>query len=118
MPDGAVEKYTYGVQYAANEGKLLQTQYLTSGGALLRTTNAEYQLTAAGQAYPAAVATSPQQYANPTAGTPQPAKKNETVQQGMRFTWQVDANCGGGSTLCFDQFARPTKVTKSSAPSP
>lgn len=48
-----------------------------------------------------------------------PQRKVVTTQQGTVFTWQVDATCGGnGTTLCFDTFARPTKVTKGSAPSP
>jgi hypothetical protein len=47
-----------------------------------------------------------------------PVKKREITQELRRFTWQVDASCGSGNSLCFDQFARPVKVVKSSAPAP
>ena len=46
-----------------------------------------------------------------TSSMVRPLKKKTIVQDGAVFTWQVDANCSGASGLCFDQFARPTRIT-------
>ncbi|HMB57997.1 MAG TPA: RHS repeat-associated core domain-containing protein [Arenimonas sp.] len=42
-----------------------------------------------------------------------PVKTRTTTQQGVTFNWQVDNTCSGA--LCFDVYANPTSVTRSSA---
>lgn len=49
-----------------------------------------------------------------------PTKKRQIEQQQRTFTWEVPSTCdangtGTGTSPCFDKFARPTKVVKSSA---
>lgn len=39
------------------------------------------------------------------------------TRDGRTFNWQVPSTCGGtGTAPCFDQYARPTKVVRSSTP--
>lgn len=46
-----------------------------------------------------------------------PASRRQTEQDGHTVTWQVLSTCGpSGTSACFDNFARPTKVEKRSAP--
>jgi len=46
-------------------------------------------------------------------------RKVTTTQQGRKFTMEVPSTCGAdGVTACFDSFFRPTRVIRSSAPSP
>jgi hypothetical protein len=45
------------------------------------------------------------------------ASKHQIEQQDRFFVWQVPNTCGtNGTSPCFDHFARPIKVVKSSSP--
>ncbi|MGN7830404.1 hypothetical protein ACTJI2_02175 [Pseudoxanthomonas sp. 22568] len=112
-------RYTFGTKVFEDEGKLLKTERGGSASALLRTDETTYQLSATGMAYPPLLGRSPNGRGDGMSQYHAPQRKVVTTQQGTVFTWQVDATCGGnGTTLCFDTFARPIKVTRSSAPSP
>lgn len=114
-PGGDVTRYTFGNQFFANEGRLLKIESGWNGSAALRTVETTY-----GDPYAAP-------YANFYGGTPRsrgdalitsfkmPPRMTVTAQQGRTFTWEVATGCGG-APYCFDTFARPTKVIRSSSP--
>lgn len=113
QPDGNWVRYSYGNTYRYNEGKLLKVETGASGSTTaLKTVTNTYDLTLGSVAkpYPTSYGSSqrtafdgfPSQYHRPLETT-------DTDQDGMRFKSQVDT---------FDGLARPTQVTKSSAPFP
>ena len=113
-PEEKFTRYTYGTGYRLNEGQLLTVERGASASAILNTSSTTYvsSAEAASQAFPAAVGTDPRLWSDLlTTAWLRPAKQTTTTQQGRQFTWQVGA-CSGA--LCFDVFARPTRVTKSS----
>jgi len=122
-PDGNRTRYTYSNRWGDQEGKLLKTETFQGNSTLLRTQVLSYAAGNQGP-YPAQVGQVLSGYdSNFTKQeTWTPQKLAATTQQGRRFTWEVPAVCGPNGTsdtqLCFDQFARPTKVVKSSAPAP
>lgn len=118
-PDGSVSRSTYSTEWGAYEGKLLtQEDGVTSTGAL-RTTTYQYAPTD-GMAYPALIGNMPVSFSidnDKPAQTYSPQWKKTVTQQGRTFTWEVAATCGSnGTSLCFDKYARPTKVVKGSTP--
>jgi len=114
-PDGEVTRYTFGNMLMTNEGQLLKVESGWNGTTALRTVDTTY---AAWNAAP---------YSNFYGGSPRgrgdyvtsnypfPKRKEVTTQQGRTFTWEVATGCSG-VPYCFDTFARPTKVVKSSSP--
>lgn len=112
-------RHTFGNKWADDEGKLLKVERGASASSILRVENRTYQLNASGQLYPALIGESPNLRGDGTGQRHAPVKQTVVTQQSRTFTWQVAATCGSnGTTLCFDQFARPTKVVKSSAAAP
>jgi hypothetical protein len=114
-PDGAVTRYTFGNRDRVDEGLLLKTDYGWNGVSALRTVENTY-------ADPEAVPYATFNGASVrNAGDynitrlPHPIRQVTTTQQGRTFTWQVASGCDG-LPYCFDAFARPTKVAKTSSP--
>ncbi len=120
-PNNAITKYFFGIEYGVNEGQLLKTETYEASTLLHKTENKYISnLDAPSQLFVDQVGTS----ANPrslsfSAERLRPSISSVTTQQGRAFNWNVSKTCGTSSVQwCFDPFARPTKVVKSSAPSP
>ena len=118
-PDGGVSRSTYSTEWGAYEGKLLlQEDGITAAGAL-RTTTYQYAPTD-GMLYPSLIGWMPPSFSidnDKPAQTYSPLWRKTVVQQGRTFVWEVSATCGGtGDQLCFDEYARPTKMMKGSTP--
>lgn len=124
-PDGVRQRSVFSNRFDETENLLLREETYNSASALVRAVKHSYAT------YPAYSSTTPyawpqfigQDFQTRTNKARSerwtPASRHQTEQEGRKFVWQVDAICGsGGTTLCFDQFARPTKVTKSNSPSP
>lgn len=109
-PGGEWTRYSYGNSYLYNEGKLLKVESGTSATNILKQVVNTYDLSTVNQAYPAKFGESLRTSGDGfTSEYHRPLLRTETDQQGVRFKYQVDT---------FDSFARPTQVTKSSAPIP
>lgn len=116
-PDGAVTRYTFGNRYLIDEGQLLRVDEGVSGSTALRTTVNTYALPTDGP-YPNPIGLSLQPRNDGyLAARHTPQRARAITQQSATFTWQVDNTCAG-TPYCFDVHARPTKITKSSAPAP
>ena len=116
---GEWRRYTFGNRYRVSDGKLLKTEIGSGPGNILRTEVNTYQLDPMGQTYPASIGRSPYPRSDQTATKHAPTSKRVITQQGQVFTWEVSRACGAnGTALCFDAFARPTKVVRSSAAAP
>ena len=118
-PDGSVSRSTYSTEWGAYEGKLLmQEDGITAAGAL-RTTTYQYAPTD-DMPYPSLIGWMPPSFSidnNKPALTYSPLRKKTVLQQGRAFVWEVPATCGStGDQLCFDAYARPTKVAKGNTP--
>ncbi len=106
-----VTKYTFGVQYARNEGRLMGTEVDGLDGTPLRTTTNTYvadsEVGSAGLPFPNYVGTNlSSAYKNPMAAWLRPQRQSAIVQDGVTFINQTNA---------WDVFARPTSVTRSSS---
>jgi hypothetical protein len=117
-PAGAWLRYRHSNKFFAGEGKLLATETGAIGSsAIVKSTQFEYLLSTAGQNYPAKIGIDLDALSDQSSVEYQPTIIQSTTLQGRTFTWQVSATCGSnGMTYCFDQYARPTKVVKSSSP--
>jgi hypothetical protein len=114
-PDGRTTRYTYGNRYKSNEGLLLKTEYGWNGTSALRTVTTTYADPTAAP-YGAYQGTSIRSNGDrDITSKKRPQRQVTTVQQGRTFTWQVATGCTDGP-YCFDSYARPTKIIKSSAP--
>ena len=112
-PKGDVTRYTFGNKYNDNEGLLLRTESGWNGTTALRTTDVEYGLPTA-VPYSAFKGESIRLNGDvEMTGYLHPQRKVVTTQQGRTFTWEVAAGCSGYA-YCFDAFARPTKLVKTS----
>ncbi len=112
-PDGTWTRYTHGNSYRYNEGKLLKVEKGV-GSTVLQATVHTYDLSQTNQQYPARYGISAREHPEGFQSTyVRPLRRTDTVLQGETFTWEVATGCAGG-TYCFDAFARPTRVTKSS----
>lgn len=107
-------RYTFGNRYEYNEGKLLTVENGSSAQSILRAESTAYLMNTSGQAYPDRIGWSFYSRGDHMAERYFPVIQRTTQQQGRSFTWQVATGCAYG--YCFDQFARPTKVVKSSSP--
>lgn len=116
-PDGAVTLHIFGNRFRVNEGLLLKQEFGWNGTAALKTVSYDY---ADPEAAPYA-AYNGISWRNrgdyDITRLVRPRRQVTTVQQGRTFTWKVATGCSG-VPYCFDTFARPTTVTRSSAPSP
>lgn len=122
-PDGVVTRHTFGnrsepdpgLLLQANEGLLLTEEAGWNGTSAVRAVTLTY---ADPEAAPYA-AFAGNSYRNigdyDITSKPRPLQKRVTIQQGRTFTWEVAAGCSG-YPACFDQYARPTKVVKTSSP--
>lgn len=123
-PDGVRQRSVFSNRFDETENLLLREEIYSSANALVRTTKYSYAT------FPAYSSSTPypwpkflgQDFQTRTNKARSerwtPASQHQTEQDGRKFVWQVDATCGSGTAACFDQFARPTKVTKSSSPLP
>lgn len=109
-PTGDMTRYTYSNRWDETEGKLLKVEYFLGGTTPMRVENHVYALSTQGP-YPSTLGSSLQGSSFNFVKNEvwSPIREQTTVQQGTSFTMKVNA---------FDVRARPTSVTKSSAPSP
>lgn len=123
-PDGVRQRSVFSNRYDETENLLLREETYNSSNGLERVVRHGYAT------YPAYASTTPYAWPKFIGDDLQirtnkarserwtPASRNQTEQQGRTFTWEVPATCGNGTSPCFDKFARPTKVVKSSVPTP
>ena len=114
LPSGDKVRKRHGVIYGKNEGMLLAEQIVSASGALMKSVTHQY--------YDPALPTV-QAFAKEigVAFSPDPMQRKQipwlstVIQQaGDTFTSAV-STCGGATFYCFDAFARPLSVTKSSS---
>ena len=116
-PDGSWTKHRYGNSYRYNEGKLLSTE-IGTGSTVLRTVTYDhaypnYPLSSAQPVW-AKLGVSPQpRVAGFVSEYTRPMVARVTTQDATDFVWVVAKDCNG--LYCFDAFARPTKVFKTSS---
>lgn len=118
-PEGAVTRYTFGNHFLYDEGLLLITESGWNGTSALRKVKTTFAGLGVNEApYAAYNGSSPRQRGDAViTGNKHPQQKVVTTQQDRDFTWEVASDCLG-MPYCFDTYARPTKVVKSSAPTP
>lgn len=122
-PDGVRQRSVFSNRFNETENLLLREETYSPANSLRRVILHEYAT------YPAYSASSPYPWPqfvgedlvsrNNKARSERwtPASRRRTEQDGHTFTWQVLSTCGSdGTSACFDNFARPTKVEKRSAP--
>lgn len=113
-PTGHWTRHTFGNSYRYNEGKLLRVEQANAANEVLRTESSAYVLATTGQPFKTPIGTSPQPRGDGfTSEQLRPQHNKTIVQDGVTFRWQVDAACN--SAYCFNEFARPTRVTRSSS---
>lgn len=103
---GDVVKYTFGISYANNEGRLLQTETESLSGQVLKTVTNTYlaESQVANEPFPPNVGQSLlPHWKNPMVGRIRPDTTTTTVQDGDTYTHQAEA---------FDAFAQPTKAKR------
>lgn len=103
---GDIVKYTFGVQYARNEGRLLQTETASLSGSVRKTETYTYlsEDQVASQAFPDNAGRPVQRlYKNPMIGRLRPLVATTIVQDGDTYTRQISA---------FDVFVHPTQVKR------
>ncbi|WP_242103082.1 chitinase N-terminal domain-containing protein [Lysobacter sp. M2-1] len=113
-PDGSWTKHLYGNSYRYNEGKALSVE-TGKGSNALRTVLNDYNYATSGQAYSARIGVSPQpRGAGFVSEYPRPRVWTATLQDGADFIWEVDKTCAVpvAGSYCFDEFAQPTKITR------
>lgn len=117
-PNGHKTRYTSSNRWGVYEGKLVKTERFASTGSAVNTETLTYNAPNAGP-YPVRIGASMLGFGANEAKAESwtPLRQKQTTQQGRAFTWQVATNCTPVA-ICFDTFARPTKVIKSSAPAP
>lgn len=117
-PGGEWSRFTYGNRFRLNEGQLRKTERGSGPSLVMMVEEQTYQNDPNGLSYPARIGESTFTRGDFMFERLNPIKKRETRLGAMSYVWEVSQSCGTGSTLCFDQFARPTKVIESSAPLP
>lgn len=117
-PDGEWSRFTYGNRFRLNEGQLRRIERGGGPASVMMVEERTYQNDPSGLAYPAKVGESTFTRGDFMSERLSPIKKREVQLEAMSYVWEVSQSCGTGSALCFDQFARPTKVIQSSAPLP
>lgn len=119
-PDGDRLRSTFSNRYDQSENKLISEQVYSSTGALMNTTTYTYAVTPSTGGNPFAFPLKPGLTFSVNAnfeseGRWTPISKKQITQQGRTFSWEVATDCSP-YTLCFDHFARPTKVVKTNSP--
>lgn len=115
-PDNSRVRYTYSNRWGISEGRLIQTQWYDKNSVLSRTEIRNYAPPIGG-AYPVKLGTYLMNMGLTNVDKIEqlaPLRQVDTIQQGRTFTWRVANDCPSG--YCFDQFARPTKVTRENSP--
>jgi hypothetical protein len=109
-PDNTFTRYTFGTGFQTNEGKLLQVEQGSGPNDIRRSQFYSYDLGTTRK-----VGTSPQPRNDSyTSEYLLPQKSSVITQDGVTFQSEVASTCNGNA-LCFDTFARPLTVTKSSS---
>jgi len=108
------ERHTFSNRYRDGEGLLVRLERGASATQILSTQTFDFLTNPAGQAFIPRMAVSPFGRGDGSAEKHSPLYRQATTLQGRTFTWEVASDCG--SPYCFDGFARPTKVVKSSSP--
>lgn len=108
-PDGVRSRHTFSNRWQLLEGKELSVEVFDLAGALMRRTDYVYKTDPTGQPYSATIGSEGYLRGDQAATKFDPISKVTTTQQGTNFNYEV---------VTYDDFARPTKVTKSSAPAP
>jgi YD repeat-containing protein len=113
-PDSTKTRYTFGMRYHDNDGRQLKVETLRADNTVMRTENSTYmtEAQAAVQVFYGAYGSNLGGVADPASVRIRPVTNRTIIQDGRNFVWQVASSCSG--TLCFDTFARPTRVTRSS----
>ncbi len=110
-------RYRFGNTYLYDEGQLRTVDKGTSVSQILETETTTYNLAQSGQPYPTPIGISRRSRGDGFLGQflkPRRSHQIARPQQATTFTWQVPTGCHTNSALlCFDTFARPTRVTKS-----
>ena len=119
-PDGTRTRYLHSTRYGALQGKLLRVETYENGSILKRSEDRLYNFTEADKPYGGATYGGSMLAADPPYGVENlvSLRKSTVKQEGRDYVWEVPSTCGGGTAACFDGFGRPTKVVKSSSPSP
>lgn len=121
QPDGTKRRHRFGVLYRANEGRVLGEEVVDATGAVVRKVANQYlsDAEASSQLFYAAYGNVLGPMSGPVHEVLRPVVSRITTQQSRNFIWQVDKTCGpSGTAYCFDHLARPTKVIRSSTPTP
>jgi RHS repeat-associated protein len=108
QPDNSTTDYDFGVRFSWNDGRLLKTTTKAAGGAVLRTETSTYvtEAEAPGMPFPNEIAAYAYAGSDDWATTRiRPVKSTMINQQSVNF---------GNTVNTFDNFARPTSVTKAS----
>ncbi|NJC50130.1 UNVERIFIED_ORG: hypothetical protein GGR78_003432 [Xanthomonas campestris] len=114
-PDSSTVRYTFGNRYKINEGQLLRIDEGWNGSNSIRATINTYASPDSGP-YPRSIGGSMMPRGDGEMGSRyMPLQSKVVTEQGTTFRWQVASDCAG-VPYCFDAYARPTKVTKSSSP--
>jgi YD repeat-containing protein len=108
-------RYTFSNRWQHSEGKLLKVEQGSSPTNILRTESTTYLMDPTSQRYPLVIGINPNDRGDSTTEVLLPVVKRQILQQVRLFTWQIGAV---GGVYDFDSFGRPTKITRSSAPSP
>ncbi|MCI4569369.1 hypothetical protein [Lysobacter sp. CFH 32150] len=108
-PTGTKVRHTYSNRYQGGEGRELTAEVINASGVTVRRTDYTYQFDATGQPYPARLGMSGNARGDYSSEKFDPLRQTTISQDGVTFTNGVNT---------FDHFARPTSVTKSSAPAP
>lgn len=119
-PDGNWVRYTHSNRFFDGEGELLLLEEGASGSnSPLSTTQHTTLNTPTGQNYPARIGIDINPLSDKVSERYRPQVLRQIRRQDRIFTWQVAKTCGSsGAAYCLDQFARPTRISKSSAPAP
>ena len=113
-PDGAVNRYSFSNRFQANEGQLVKTESGWDGTTALRTVDTTLA-DATAAPYGSYNGESPRSRGDTMSSSyKSPQRKVVTTQQGRIFTWEVATGCVG-MPYCFDAYARPTKVVKTTS---
>lgn len=107
-PDGSRLEYVFGVKYGVNDGKLLESRMVSTNGAVVRSESMTYVSDTEAISMPFLDYFGSSYYGpdDPLALRIRPIKRTTITQDGETFSRAVNA---------FDEFARPTRITKFSS---
>lgn len=121
---GTVTAYTFGTFMAqsasdppSNYGQLQQETITNASGTVLRTVGYQYVNSSAGQNYPDAAGRELSINLGWELGFDsynRPLYSTTISQQGRNFSYTVNTGCPSSGVYCFDNFVRPTQITRSS----